>query len=88
LPERFSRRSGSAICPFPGCNNHRSDFLARSAERKYGDRFVDPKYERVMVDELLDALLADQERNRAKDLRTVKIRISHLRAFFRRVTGL
>jgi integrase len=48
----------------------------------YGDRFVGPKQERVTVSDLLDDLLAEQERNRAKDVRTSKVRVKPLRAFF------
>ena len=62
----------------------------KAAERKlkdrlkeiYGERFVGPQQERVLVNGLLDSLIAEQEGNRAKDLRTVKIRVKPLRAFF------
>ncbi len=65
----------------------RTEAEARKKLRKrlgeiYGDRFVGPDLERITVDELLDALAVDQETNRAKDLRMVKLRMKPLRIFF------
>lgn len=56
--------------------------LRRRLGEVYGDRFVGPEQERITVDRLLDALAVDQETNRAKDLRMVKLRMKPLRAFF------
>ncbi len=56
--------------------------LKRRLGEIYGGRFVGPEQEKVTVNQLLDALVLEQETDRAKDLRTVKLRTKPLRQFF------